>query len=333
MKPTLKDVARAAGVSTATVSRILNSSQGYSSETRARVRQALEVLGYIPLRAPAAIPQPDQGATIGVVFPKVASMLVSLVLRGIQQEALRNRHLVVVCHTDGSAESTLSHLRLLIEQQVQGVIFASDILQREYHELLQEAGIPVVLLSSMSYQFPLSYVRCDDRRAARDATLYLMDRGHRDIAILAGVRSDPFSSTARVEGYVEAHMQLGLPVNEQHIIYSRGFTYQDGKDGFQQLLRRETAVSAIFACSDELAAGVLTSARTHGVKVPEQLSVIGFDNLPLTEMTCPPLTTVSQPLEEMGREAVDLLLDPHGKPTARVLPVQIIERESVRSLP
>ncbi|MFC5597466.1 LacI family DNA-binding transcriptional regulator [Deinococcus cellulosilyticus] len=325
-------MARMAGVSTATVSRILNSTDGYSPETRLRVMEAIETLGYLPLRPPPSTFEPIRPA-IGLVFPKVSSMLIGRVLSGVQQEAQKRGHLVVVCHTDGTLRSTLDHLQLLVQHQVRGVIFASEILQREYHELLLQAGIPVVLLSSMSYQFDVPYVRCDDRRAACEATLHLLNLGHRDIAILAGARSDPFSSTARVEGYVDAHMQLGLPIKEHHIVYSRGFSFEDGQEGFHFLLQRETAVSALFACSDELAAGALLAAQTRGVKVPDQLSIMGFDNLLLTETTVPALTTVAQPFEDMGREAVQLLLNPTEGSRNRVLPVRIIERASVRSLP
>ncbi|GGJ32472.1 substrate-binding domain-containing protein [Deinococcus roseus] len=332
-RPTLRDVAVAAGVSVATVSRILNSTEGYSQHTRERVQQAMQTLGYLPVRAPEPVKQTAR-KTFGVVFPKVSSMLISQVLQGVQ-EALPEGYTLLVCHSDGSLQRTLDSLQTFKEKEVDGVIFASEVLQREHHDLLKQARIPLVLLSSMSYQFVVPYVRCDDRLAARAATTHLIQQGHRDIAILAGARFDPFSSTARVEGYRDAHLHHGLSVQEGLIIYTRGFTFQDGQKGFQALLRNQKAFSALFACSDELAAGVLASAAEQGIAIPDQISVMGFDDIPLCEMTWPPLTTLAQPLVEMGQEAVKLLLECQQNPRCDrgvVLPFQVIERGSVRSI-
>lgn len=335
LKPTLKDVAEKAGVSVSTASRILNARGGYHPDTRARVMQAMQDLGYVVLHAPEPEPSP-QRPIFGVVFPKVASMLIQEALTGLQQAAHQHGFEILVGHTDGSLERTLTVLQTFLDLPVRGVVFASEILHREYHDLLQKHQTPVVLLSAISFQFPVPFVRCDDRRAAFLATDFLIRKGHRDIAIIAGARSDPFSSTARVAGYLDALLHHHLPVQERHIVYTRGFSFQDGKDGLRLLLERETAVSAVFACSDEMAAGVLSVAAERHLSVPEQLSVMGYDNLPLCQMTHPTLTTVAQPFSEMGQQAVHLLMECLHNPNCQKgldLGVHIIERGSVRSLP
>jgi LacI family transcriptional regulator len=334
MKPTIKDVARKANVSIATVSRILNNEKGYGEETRKKVLTVIQELGYQPNAiARGLINKKTQ--SIGVVFPYVSSMFSGEVLSGVEEAAYALDFSVVICNTDGQQKRTLRNIEMLAEKQVDSIIFVSDIVSKETAEFLLKTKIPVVLVSTMSSSYPFPYIKTDDRFAAFSAVNYLIQCGHQDIAMLSGPITDPIAGIPRVEGYKQALASAGLPFQEENMLHMDGFEFEQGVEGYHLLKTLNSRCTAVFTASDEMALGVISAAYQDQVNVPEQLSIIGYDNLKLAKMAVPPLTTVCQPLKEMGETAVKMLYDhlQTGKEiNSIIIPHKILERESVKRI-
>jgi LacI family transcriptional regulator len=333
MRPTIKDVAKKANVSVATVSRVLHNLPGYSEKTRQKVLKVIEEMGYHPNAIARGLIN-KRTQTIGVLFPNVSSMFSSKVLRGIEYATHLRDYSVMVCNTDKDGKRTMKYLHVLWEKQVDGIIFVSEVMKEEYHATLTSMNIPVVLLSTFSPQYPFPYVKVDDKQAAYDATEYLIKRGHRQIAMIGGTKSDPLAGVPRVEGYLQALRDYGIPVQEDLIAYG-DFGYHSGCRAMETLFHTAPHFTAVFAASDEMAAGALSVAYQKGIKVPDDLSVIGYDNLQIAEMSIPPLTTVAQPLFDMGKWSAEMLMtmiETGDQVRSRIVPHTIVERKSVKSI-
>ena len=334
MASTIKDVAKKANVSIATVSRILNDLPGYSQKTKQKVLDAIEELGYQPNAiARGLINKKTQ--TIGVLFPDVSSMLSSEILRGIENIAHELGHSVIVCHTDSSGKRTKKYLQLLNEKRVDGILYVSEVMTKEYDEIMKKMGIPVVLISSESLEFQLPYVKVNDRSAVFSATQYMIKQGHQNLGMISGPKEDKIAGYPRAQGFLEALQHYGLRASEEQIIYTKGFAYEDGFHNLETLLSRIPDLTGIIATSDDVAVGVISAAYKLGIKVPDQLSVIGYDNIKIAEMIIPPLTTVAQPLYEMGQAGAEMLFHSieSGKTVeSRIMPHRIIERETVKKI-
>lgn len=332
VKPTIKDVAQKANVSIATVSRIINNEKGYGEETRKKVLSVIQEIGYQPNAVARGLIN-KKTQSIGVVFPYVSNMYSGEVLSGIEEAAYASDFSVVICNTDGQQDRTLRNLKMFAEKQVDCMIFVSDVVSEETGKFLLNTNIPVLLISTMSDMYPLPYIKTDDRFAASSAVNYLIQRGHRDIAMIAGPKSDSIAGIPRINGYTQALISAGLPVKEENIIQVNGFSFEDGLKGYEILKNAKSPCTAVFAASDEIALGVISAAYQDHVSIPEELSIIGYDNLKLAEMAVPPLTTVAQPLKEMGKLAVEILYDhiQTGKElNSIIMPHKIVERKSVK---
>ena len=335
MEPTIKEVASRAGVSTATVSRVLNGQHWVAETTRQTVLEAVQELNYTP-NAVARSLMSARTHTLAILFPNVSDMFSGTVLSGVEDAAQERGFGVMVCKTGGERERTLSYLQLLAEKRVDGIIFASEILRSEYADFVQKSRIPLIVLSGESEQPGVPTIRCDDYQAAHAATSYLIGRGHERIGMLYGGAHETRTQQGRLTGFREAFRDHGLELVESRVLCLEGFAFKDGQAGGAALLKANPELSAIFASSDELALGVISAAYQRGVRVPEDLSVMGFDDLPLAEMSCPPLTTVRQPLYSMGLKAANMLLN-HDRATSSqpdhvTFPTTIVERRSVRRL-
>ena len=334
MSYTIKDVAKHANVSIATVSRVLNGQSGYSKATEEKVLHAIKELQYQPNAIARGLIS-KKSNTVGILFPEVSSQFSSKILRGVEEAVHRLGSSVIVCNTASHGQRTMKYLQLLSEKRVDGILFVSESITEEYYKTLDSMKIPVVLISTESYQYPYPFVKVDDKHAAFTATDYLVKMGHSKIGMLSGNRDDLIAGQPRIDGYKQVLAQRGLPINENRIIDSQGFSFKDGFTGLPKLLERSPDVTAVFAASDALALGAISAAYKLGVKIPEQLSIIGYDNLPIAEMAIPPLTTVAQPLEEMGMVAAEMLfsmMDQGKRVESRIMPHSVIERESVRKI-
>jgi LacI family transcriptional regulator len=332
MSYTIKDVAKKANVSIATVSRILNGQGGYSEKTKFKVLKVIEELGYQPNAVARGLIN-KRTHTIGVLFPKLSSSLVTDLLDGIEKAANDNGSSVIVCHTESNGEKTMKYLQLLIEKRVDGIIFASEILKDEYYQFVTKTRMPMILLSTESYAYQVPFVKVNDFHAAYTAAKHLIDKGHTEIGMISGNKDDIIAGIPRIEGFKKALSDHNIPLGSKNIVYSRGFTFPYGVEGLKSLVKQFPDVTAIFAASDEMAIGALSAAYQMGIKVPDEISVIGYDNLNLAEMSIPPLTTVGQPLSKMGEAAAEMLfsiLETGETPESRIMPHKIIERMSVK---
>lgn len=331
MTYTIKDVAKKANVSIATVSRILNNQKGYSEKTKRKVLEAIEELDYHPNAIARGLIN-KKTSTIGVLFPALSSMLVTELLAGIEKAAHLHGSSVIVCHTESNGSKTMKYLQLLNEKRVDGIIFTSEVLKEEYYEFIQKMNIPLVLLSTESRAYSVPYVKVDDRHAAYSATQYLIKNGHTRIGMISGNRNDLIAGKTRIEGFKNALMDLGLPIQDSQIVYSEGFTFADGMEGLKKLRNQAPGVTAVFTASDEIAFGAISAAFQMGVKIPEDLSIIGYDNLKIAEMSIPPLTSLAQPFYEMGEKAARMIFEMMNGDQlveSRIMPHSIKERSSV----
>lgn len=334
---TILDVAEKAKVSIATVSRALNNQPGCSEETRKKVIRIAQELGYEPNEVARSLINKKTN-TIGVIIPEISSLLSSEFISGIDTIAKQENSNLIVTYTKWNLVSTEENLKILHEKRVDGIIFVSEVLKKEYFEYIKKNDIPCVLLSTKSAEYPMiPYVKVDDYDASYAATHYLIKMGHKKIGLISGSSSDPIAGNPRIDGYKKAMLEnLKMPVEDRQIVAGNGYGFDDGKDKFIQLIRQFPDLTAIFCTSDEMAIGAISAAYKLGINIPNDISIIGYDNLKISEMAIPPLTTIAQPLVEMAKRATEILFKLiNNKNTdvhSIVMPHQIIERESVKKV-
>lgn len=335
MKPTVKDVAREANVSVATVSKIINNKLGgYSEKTKAKVMRIVEESGY-ETNAIARGLATKSTRILGVLVPNVATSVYAEVLNGIEDIAHQHDYSVVICNTGMEGIRTIQYLKTLSSNQVAGIIYVSLPLTDEYFEVITKLQIPCVLALTAYNKFQVPYVKVDDKQAAYSATQYLIENGHDKIALISSKKDEPITGKPRVEGYRQALSDYGLEVNENLLVFGTNFSYEDGEMCMTQLLERGDAFTAVFATSDDMAIGALNIAHQKGIEVPDQISIIGYDNTKVSRMSFPHLTTVSQPLYEIGKKAIEKLLDiitTGQKVASSIMMHEIIERSTVKKV-
>ncbi|MBC2579508.1 LacI family DNA-binding transcriptional regulator [Clostridium sp. DJ247] len=333
MKPTIKHVAKKANVSVATVSRILNNNGRYSEETKERVLSIIKEIGYERNDLARGLITKST-KTIGVLVPSVSTVFFAEILNGIEDTAHRNNYSVVICNTGENGKRTLEYLKVLSAKQVDGIILTSLPLVEEYYKTIIDLRLPCVLVSTMSYKYQLPYVKVDDRQAAYTATQYLIENGHKKIAIISGSRGDAIAGEPRVNGYMEALSYYGLEINKKLIKYG-DFAYKSGKLCMEQLLDEGQDFTAVFGTSDEMAVGALSVAHSKGIKVPDEISIVGYDNTQIAEMAIPALTTVAQPLYQMGEKSTKKLLsiiETGETVESTIMMHKIVERSTVKKI-
>jgi DNA-binding LacI/PurR family transcriptional regulator len=307
---TLDGVARAAGVSRATVSRVVNGSPKVSPDARRAVERAVARLGYVPNPAARSLVT-RRSESIGLVITEPASRLFDdpffpRLLRGISAElSARNLQLVLLMPEDGDAEQRLE--RYLAAGHVDGVVLVSLHGDDPLPAHLQARRVPMVVGGRPPEGVVASYVDVDNREAARSAVRHLAGLGRRRIATITGPL-DMGAGLDRLDGYLEALAELGLG-RDDGLIAEADFTYDGGATAMRRLLQAAPDLDAVFAASDLMAAGALAVLRAAGRAVPEAVAVVGFDDSPLAAAMEPPLTSVRQPIEDMGRELVRLLAE------------------------
>jgi LacI family transcriptional regulator len=332
MKPTIKDVAKKAKVSVATVSRVLNGRQGYTVETKQKVLRVIDEIGYRPNAIARGLVKKST-RTLGVLLPSLTSGFMSELLNGIVSTAHEMGYSAIICPTGERGKDTLEYLQILNEQQVGGIILACERPKEEYIQEFSRIHIPVVLVSTYAEHHQIPYIRVDDVQAAYQATKYLIERGHKQIGLICGWlrQDDPIAAIPRFKGYKQALKDFDVPFREENVAYG-DFHYKSGIRCTESLLKESPDITAIFAISDEMAVGVLSYAYQQGIKVPDELSVIGYDDTQIAEMAIPPLTTVHQPIYEMGEQAVNMLLKDNGTGGSIIMPYRIVERDTVKSI-
>ncbi|MFU0887683.1 DNA-binding transcriptional regulator CytR [Kluyvera sichuanensis] len=303
---TMKDVALQANVSTATVSRALMNPEKVSQATRNRVEQAALEVGYLPQMQGRNMKR-NESRTILVIVPDICDPFFSEVIRGIEVTAAAQGYLVLIgdCAHQNQQEKTF--IDLIITKQIDGMLLLGSRLPFDASIEEQRNLPPMVMANEFAPELGLPTVHIDNLTASFDAVNYLHELGHQRIACIAGPEEMPLCHY-RLQGYVQALRRCGITV-DPHYIARGNFTYEAGANALEHLLALPQPPTAIFCHSDIMALGALSYAKRQGLKVPDDLSIIGFDNISLAEFCDPPLTTVAQPRFDIGREAMLLLLN------------------------
>lgn len=303
---TMKDVAQKANVSTATVSRALMNPDKVSQTTRNKVEKAALEVGYFP-QAMGRNTKRNESRTILVIVPDICDPFFSEIIRGIEVTAASQGYLVLIgdCAHQNQQEKTF--IDLIITKQIDGMLLLGSRLPFDASIEEQRNLPPMVMANEFAPELELPTVHIDNLTAAFNAVNFLHELGHQRIGCIAGPEEMPLCHY-RLQGYVQALRRSGITV-DPHYIARGNFTYEAGANALEQLLALPQPPTAVFCHSDIMALGALSLAKRRGLKVPDDLSIIGFDNISLSEFCDPPLTTVSQPRFDIGREAMLLLLD------------------------
>lgn len=339
MRATIRDVAKAAGVSTATVSRVLNKPDMVDPDTIEKVRAAMESMAYQP-NAIARGLSAKRSDTLGLIVPGITDFFFNELYKGIDRASQQHGMKVLLYDSEHSRDRALDGFATLGGYQVSGIIFTSKLVTEDYDPILQRVGVPVVLtLTHSEAKTPLPSFRIDEVRAVFDVVAYLVSRGHHEIGMIAGRQWDDKTGEMRLEGYRKGLRHFGIEYREERVEFGQ-YRFDDGYQAMQRLLDKRPSVrlTAICTASDEMALGAIRCLNDNGLRVPDDMSVVGFDDLPLARMITPRLTTVAQPFSEIGEAAVRWLMRAVGRDPSPseigdyLLPHRLVERESVRAL-
>ena len=306
MGVSIKDIAKAAGVSHATVSRALRDDPRISEQTKIRIRRIAVGMGYYPSAIARGLAT-GRTYTIGMVVTTIADPFVAPIVQGTEQKALEEGYSVVLAQSQADPEREIAAVRLMREHRVDGVIVTASRVGELYTPLLSELRVPVVLINNQKEGEYLYSIYVDDLAGAQMAVEYLVKLGHRKIAYV-GCPGRPLSNRRRFEGYKTALGLHGIDVDDRMVVQVPGMDDLSRGRKAVDLILAGGRPSAIFCFNDLTAVGVLQVLREKGVDVPGEVSLVGFDDIPLASMVCPALTTVAQPKEEMGIKAMEMLL-------------------------
>jgi LacI family transcriptional regulator len=332
MPATIKDVARESGVNISTVSRALNNGYGVNGQTRDLVMAVAARLNYRPNRIARGLVT-GRSHSLGLILSDIRNPFFADVARGAEDAAHTGRCDLVLCNSDLDPEKQMQYVRSLLEKRIDGIIMNSvSMLSREQQAQLASSGVPIVLLNRPVSNHTFSTVCADNEAGGALAAGYLLGLGHRKIAHLTGPRQHGNLSD-RARGFVRALESAENPVRP--IVFHGKFNFDGGTELAEKLFDKHPAVTAIFAANDVMAFGVVQAAMARGLRIPEDLSLIGFDNLEFSRIVHPPLTTIHQPKYEMGSAAVEILLrlarDKQKQiPEHRRLGVELVERQSCK---
>lgn len=326
-KATVYTVAKHAGVSIATVSRTLAGSRKVSPATRQRVMRAVEDLNFEPNPSARRLAY-KKTETIALVFPDISGPFYSTVIRGVEQESGRHNHNVLIYGTHGK-EGSGRYLRTL-SSKVDGLIIMARSVDEDSLWSLERQGVPFVLLGHSNGQMQCSTIAVDNEAGAYKAAAHLLGHGHRRIGIITGPENSP-DNKGRLQGYQKALLDAGISL-QQNMVVPGNFEYEGGQIAIYKLLERNSPPMAVLAANDEMAMGAMDAAKRRGLRVPEDLAVIGFDDIQMSALTHPTLTTVRQPMQLLGEAAVTLLFDQlqnsNGLPRHEVLDTKLVIRRS-----
>lgn len=313
-----------------TVSRVINNSGYISQETRERVEQAIADLGYVP-NALARSLRFKQTKTLALILTDITNPFFTTVARGVEDTASEHGFTVMFCNTDESQDDEAEYLNVLVQKQVDGVLLVPAGCTPDSVTFMLDRNVPVVLLDRHITGVDVDSVLGDSEGGAYTLTRHLIELGHRRIAILCGPQS---VSTAqdRVDGYQRALAEAGLD-DEPSLIHWGQYTTKSGEHMARLALAQTPRPTALFAANNFVAIGALNSLREAGLHVPEDMSLVTFDDLPVASLIDPFLTVVEQPAYEMGERATRLLLDrlagrSPAAPQRVVLPTRLIVRKS-----
>lgn len=326
----ISDVAKLSGQTKTTVSRVINNHPYVSDQKRKLVLKAMEELGYTPNPSARRL-RGQLTTTLGVIVPRIVNPFFSYLLNSIEQSAYKKGYQVLMGQSNEDKEKELAFLNLLKTKQVDGIIMTSIENEWEIIESYTKYG-PILLCNDYVDQDKAPMIQLDQTLGAYLGTKHLVEKGHQKIAYCTGGLFDAEGKGKdRNQGFHKALKEVGIKINPKWIFVDM-HTIEDGKQVLKQLMELDDRPSAIFTGSDEIAAGIIMEAKEQGWNIPKDLAVVGFDDQPIAEILDPKLTTIRQPVDQMGRKSVEVMIEmlenPELKGESYQLPIELIVRQS-----
>ncbi|MCH4888976.1 LacI family transcriptional regulator [Acidaminobacter sp. JC074] len=307
MKVKIDDVAKKAGVSISTVSRVVNGYEHVSKKSKERVEKAIRELEYSPSQAARSLAS-QKSKLIGIIVPDLTNQYYANMITAIEEEASKLDYSIIICNIQENMKKELKYMKMLKEMWVDGVILMHEKINDETKKFLMDCSFPVVLSSVKIDDLKLPNININDEQAAFDATNYLLELGHRRVAMISGDLRDITAGISRLKGYKRALTEAGIKIDES-LIKEGYFKFEDGYNNMKTLLMLKDRPTAVFAASDVMAIGAMNCAMDMGFEVPEDISFMGFDNIDMASVVRPRLSTVNQPAKLIGQVSFRTLLN------------------------
>lgn len=330
---TIKDVARQAGVAVGTVSRYLNGAI-IKEENRRRIEEAVKKLDF-RINPIARGLKTSKTKTVGIIIPNFSDIYSTTIVKSIENELYKFDYNIFACDSCSSKELEKQKAELLSQKMVDGLIVYPCSDNPSYLESIQKSGIPVLTLDTLVNGLKCDQVLTDNISATYEATQWLINNNHKRIGIITGSQTQ-FTASERLKGYKRACEDYAIKVDD-NLVKAEGFKESSGYKALVELVSMENPPTAVIACNYYTTIGAVKAIYDKGLLVPKELSLIGFDNLGLSELVRPPLTVIVQPMEEIGQKAAELILKRIGGgygsfPSIVRLKTEMIMRESTRKL-
>ncbi|KGQ37456.1 substrate-binding domain-containing protein [Gallibacterium genomosp. 1] len=326
---TMKDIARIAKVSTSTVSHVINNTRYVSDEIREKIMKVVNELNYTPSAVARSL-KVKETKTLGMLVTATSNPFFAEVVSGVEQYCNQHHYNLIISSIDGNEQRLQQNIQTLIQKQVDGLLLMYSDTRHAMVEQLN-LNLPIVVMDWWPTELNADKIYENSEFGAYLATKTLIEQGHKNIAIITG-KLDKSLAHNRLLGYQKALQDAHLPINPDWIIESH-FDFEGGVEGMKKLLQITPRPTAVFACSDTIAVGVYQVAWQQGLHIPQDISVIGYDNIMLAQYLTPPLTTIHQPKAELGKLAVETLLERIKSPDLEykttMLQPQLIWRASV----
>lgn len=330
MRFTIKDVAECAEVSIATVSRIINGKdKGFSEATKQRVREVIKNMNYSPNDVARSLVM-KKTYILGVVVPDVSSPFFSEVIRGIEETASELGYSILLCNSNDDAKREEKYIHLLKEKGIDGIIYAQ--VNTAIEKEIQQLEVPIVFLDKAMDKYEYSWICDDGEYGMYRMVRYLIEKGHREIVYFSGNKGWA-NEPERRNGYRKALLEHGIPFEPDRIFWG-SFDFESGHQNVKRLLESKQNFSAIACANDLIAIGAISGLAKRGIKVPSEVSVTGYDDIQMAAYCVPALTTMAQETYDMGKRAVEILIQNISNKVTKGSSEQVrsvlVERDSVR---
>ncbi|WP_437433105.1 ribose operon transcriptional repressor RbsR [Yokenella regensburgei] len=327
---TMKDVARVAGVSTSTVSHVINNDRFVSDAIREKVESAIKALNYAPSALARSL-KINQTRTIGMLITASSNPFYSELVRGVERSCFERGYSLVLCNTEGDEQRMNRNLETLMQKRVDGLLLLCTETHQPSQEILKRyPSVPTVMMDWAPFDGDSDLIQDNSLLGGDMATRYLIRKGHRHIACITGPL-DKTPARLRLEGYRAAMANAGLTIQDGDEIIG-DFEFGGGLEAMQTLLSRDRRPQAVFIGNDAMAVGAYQALYQAGLRVPEDIAIVGYDDIELARYMTPPLTTIHQPKDELGELAIDVLIHRIADPTQQQQRLQLtpvlIERGS-----
>jgi LacI family transcriptional regulator len=306
MRVTIKDIGKRVGVTPATVSMVINNSPKISQKTKERVMQAIKEMNYHPNYIGRSLVK-GKTNNIGVVASFFASLFALESVRGIEQNLRKTPYNLILYSTRGIEENEKDLLRrIFYERRADGLVIISLKMEKEILDEFKSEGIPVVFIEEIVEGAPT--VKFNNIKGAFLATEYMIKKGRKNIAIVIGDRG--LNAEERLKGYKEALEKYNIPLKNDNVINVLNYSFEEGEEILNMILERQEKVDGVFCGAGDITAiGIMDAAKSRGVRIPEEFGIIGYDDIYISNLTTPSLTTVRQPIAQMGMRSFDLLME------------------------